>query len=193
VRALDCDFYVLSGHKLLAPTGIGALYGKSDLLRAMPPWQGGGSMIERVAFESSTFAPAPAKFEAGTGSIADAAALGAAVEYLEGIGLERAATYERGLLAYATSALSRIEGLRPIGTADEKAGVLSFVVDWMSPEDLGRYLDTQGIAVRAGHHCAQPALRRFGLTSTVRPSLAFYNTRAEVDALVDAIQRSRVS
>jgi len=193
VSSLDCDFYAFSGHKLLAPTGIGALYGKGDLLRSMPPWQGGGNMIDRVTFESTTYAGFPARFEAGTGSIGDAAALGAAIEYLEGIGLARAATYERGLMAYATRALSRIEGLRPIGTAEEKAGVLSFVVDWMRPEDMGRYLDTQGIAVRAGHHCAQPALRHFGLASTVRPSLAFYNTREEVDALLEAIQRSRVS
>jgi cysteine desulfurase/selenocysteine lyase len=193
VRALDADFYVFSGHKLLAPTGIGVLYGKRALLEAMPPWQGGGSMIDRVTFETTTFSRVPAKFEAGTGNIGDAVALAAAIDYLDKIGLERAASYERGLLAYATKALAGIQGLRPIGTAAEKAGVLSFVVDWMPSEDMGRYLDTQGIAVRSGHHCAQPALRRFGLSSTVRPSLAFYNTRGEIDALVDAIQRSRVA
>jgi cysteine desulfurase / selenocysteine lyase len=189
VQALDCDFYVLSGHKIFGPTGIGALYGKSDVLNAMPPWQGGGSMIAHVTFEKTTYQDAPARFEAGTGNIADAVGLGAALDYVSAIGMETISQYEHALLAYATERMLRVPGLRLIGTAAEKASVLSFVLDEWRAEDVGQALDREGIAVRAGHHCAQPALRRFGYESSVRPSLAFYNTVDDVDALVDALLR----
>jgi cysteine desulfurase/selenocysteine lyase len=191
VQDLDCDFFAFSGHKLFAPTGIGVLYGKSELLEAMPPWQGGGNMIDQVTFENTTYQQAPAKFEAGTGIIAGAVGLGAAIDYLDELGLENVARYEHELLAYGMDLLSRIPGLRLIGTAADKASVLSFVLHGVDPEDMGRYLDSQGIAVRAGHHCAQPAMRRFGVTSTVRPSLAFYNTHAELDALAAAVRRAK--
>jgi cysteine desulfurase/selenocysteine lyase len=191
VQALDCDFYIFSGHKLFAPTGIGAVYGKREVLEAMPPWQGGGNMIDQVTFEEVTYQPAPAKFEAGTGILAGAVGLGAAIDYIEALGMENISRHEHDLLVYATEGLTRIPGLRMIGTAAEKASVLSFVLDGVRTEDMGRYLDREGIAVRAGHHCAQPALRRFGLASTVRPSLAFYNTPAEVDALVAAVRRAK--
>jgi len=184
VRALDVDFYAFSGHKVFAPTGIGVLYGKPEVLEAMPPWQGGGNMIEDVTFERSTYQRPPARFEAGTGNIADAVALGAALDYLTGIGLERVAGYEHDLLGYATRKLTAVPGLRLIGTAERKAGVLSFVLEGRRPEEVGSALDREGIAVRAGHHCAQPILRRYGLESAVRASLALYNTRAEVDSLV---------
>ena len=184
VQALDCDFYVFSGHKVFAPTGIGALYGKSELLSAMPPWQGGGNMIADVTFEKTVYQPAPARFEAGTGNIADAVGLGAALDYLERIGLENVARYEHDLLEYGARRLAEVPRLRPIGTAREKAGVLSFVLEDRPSEQVGSALAREGIAVRAGHHCAQPALRRFGLESTVRPSLALYNTREDIDALV---------
>ena len=189
VQALDADFYVFSGHKVFAPTGIGVLYGKQDLLDAMPPWQGGGNMITDVTFEKTVYQPAPARFEAGTGNIADAVGLGAALDYLERIGLENVARYEHDLLVYATRGLHTIPGLRLIGTAPDKASVLSFVLDGYEPEEVGRALNEEGIAVRAGHHCAQPILRRFGLEATVRPSLAFYNTCEEVDALVAVLRR----
>ncbi len=189
VQALDCDFYVLSGHKIFGPTGIGALYGKSDVLNAMPPWQGGGSMIDYVSFEKTTYQDAPARFEAGTGNIADAVGLGAALDYVSAIGMETISQYEHGLLAYATERMLTVPGLRLIGTAAEKASVLSFVLDEWRAEDVGQALDREGIAVRAGHHCAQPALRRYGLESSVRPSLAFYNTVDDVDALVAALLR----
>lgn len=191
VGALDCDFYALSGHKLFGPTGVGALYGKERLLEEMPPWQGGGSMIREVNFDHTTYNDPPYKFEAGTPVIGDAIGLGAAIDYVSRIGLEVIARHEQGLTAYAMDALSTIPGLRQIGTAPGKVAVLSFVVDWMSSEDLGRCLDREGIAVRAGHHCAQPTMHRFGVPSTVRPSLAFYNTSADVDALVEAIRKSR--
>jgi SufS family cysteine desulfurase len=191
VQDLDCDFFAFSGHKLFAPTGIGVLYGKSELLEAMPPWQGGGNMIDQVTFENTTYQQAPAKFEAGTGIIAGAVGLGAAIDYLDELGLENVARYEHELLAYGMDLLSRIPGLRLIGTAADKASVLSFVLHGVDPEDMGRYLDSQGIAVRAGHHCAQPTMRRFGVTSTVRPSLAFYNTHAELDALAAAVRRAK--
>lgn len=187
VQSLDCDWYVFSGHKVFGPTGIGVVYGKLDLLNATPPWQGGGNMIQDVTFERTIYQPAPARFEAGTGNIADAVGLGAALDYVERLGMENIARYEHGLLLYATAALSTIPGLRLIGTAAEKAGVLSFVLDGFRTEDVGEALNREGIAVRSGHHCAQPILRRFGLESTVRPSLAFYNTCEEIDALVEAV------
>jgi len=190
VQQLDADFYVLSGHKLFGPTGVGVLYGKKQLLDEMPPWQGGGNMIQRVTFEKSTFADPPARFEAGTATLGPAVGLGAAIDYLERIGMESIAIHERELLAYATEALGRIPGLRLIGTAPDKAGVVSFVTDSVSAEDMGRILDQDGIAVRAGHHCAQPTMDRFGVTATVRPSLALYNTHEEVDVLVRAVRRA---
>jgi cysteine desulfurase/selenocysteine lyase len=189
VQALDCDFFAFSGHKLFAPTGIGVLYGKRELLEAMPPWQGGGNMIDQVTFEETTYQPAPAKFEAGTGILAGAVGLGAAIDYLDELGRENIARYEHELLAHGIEALSRIPGLRLIGTAADKASVLSFVLDGVRTEDVGRYLDQEGIAVRAGHHCAQPTMRRFGVASTVRPSLAFYNTHAEIDSLAAAVRK----
>lgn len=189
VKALDCDWYVFSGHKVFGPTGIGAVYGKLDLLNATPPWQGGGNMIQDVTFERTLFQPAPARFEAGTGNIADAVGLGAALDYVERVGLENIARHEHDLLAYATRGLLEIPGLRLIGTAHEKASVLSFVLQGFRSEDVGEALNRYGIAVRSGHHCAQPILRRFGLETTVRPSFAFYNTFGEVDALVEAVRR----
>jgi cysteine desulfurase/selenocysteine lyase len=189
VTALDVDFLVFSGHKVFGPTGIGALYGKSALLEAMPPWQGGGHMIRNVTFAKTTFQNAPEKFEAGTPDIAGAVGLGAAIDYLQNIGLAPIAAYEHELLGYATEALQSVRGLRLIGTAANKASVLSFVIAGYEPEKIAAYLDEQGIAARAGHHCAQPALRRFGVEKTVRASLAFYNTREEVDALVRALHQ----
>lgn len=189
VQALDADFYVFSGHKVFAPTGIGVVYGKTELLELLPPWQGGGNMIADVTFEKTIYQPAPARFEAGTGNIADAVGLGAAIDYLERIGFERASQYEHNLLGYATQGLLTVPGLRLIGTAKEKASVLSFVLNGYSTEEVGSALNREGIAVRSGHHCAQPILRRFGQESTVRPSLAFYNTCGEVDALVSVLRQ----
>ncbi len=189
VQLLDCDFFVFSGHKIFAPTGIGVVFGKADILDTTPPWQGGGSMIADVTFEKTTYNLAPARFEAGTGNIADAVGLGAALDYLEQIGMENIARYEHDLLEYATKGLLTIPGLHLIGTAREKAGVLSFVLDGFRTEDVGKALNQEGIAVRAGHHCAQPILRRFGLETTVRPSLALYNTCEDVDALIAALLR----
>jgi cysteine desulfurase/selenocysteine lyase len=189
VQALDADFYVFSGHKIYGPTGIGALYGKAELLDAMPPWQGGGNMIEDVTFERTRYQSAPAKFEAGTGNIADTAGLGAALDYVDRIGLENIARYEHGLLAYAARGLAAIPGVHLIGTAAEKASVASFVLDGYRPEEVGRALNQEGIAVRAGHHCAQPILRRYGIEATVRPSFAFYNTCEEIDLLLAAVRR----
>jgi cysteine desulfurase / selenocysteine lyase len=189
VQAFDCDWCVFSGHKIFGPTGIGTVYGKAELLEAMPPWQGGGNMIEDVTFEKTLYQPAPAKFEAGTGNIADAVGLGAALEYLTKIGIHNVARYEHELLVYAMEALKSIPGLRLIGTAAEKTSVLSFVLAGHSNQDIGVALNKVGIAVRTGHHCAQPILRRFGLESTVRPSLAFYNTYEEVDRLVSTVKR----
>lgn len=187
VQKLGCDFFVFSGHKLFGPTGIGALYGREELLSAMPPWQGGGNMIHRVTVEKSTYADVPHKFEAGTGNLADAVGVGAAIDYLSRLDLEAADRHERALLQKATAAISDVPGLRVIGEAPDKVSVLSFVVDGVKPEDLGRYLDQQGIAVRAGHHCAQPTLDHFGLESTVRASFAFYNTMGEVDRFAEAV------
>jgi len=189
VQALDCDFYVFSGHKVFGPTGIGAVYGKLDVLENMPPWHGGGNMIVDVTFEKTTYQSAPARFEAGTGNIADAVGLGAALDYVEQIGMESIAAYEHELLNYATQGLLTVPGLRLIGTAREKAGVLSFVLDDVRTEDVGAALNQEGIAVRSGHHCAQPILRRMGVESSVRPSLALYNTCEEIDALVAALLR----
>jgi len=189
VQALDADFFVFSGHKIFGPTGIGALYGKAALLEKLPPWQGGGHMIKDVTFERTLYQHAPEKFEAGTPDIAGVVGLGAAIDYLFKIGLPGLAAYEHALLEYATHALSTVPGVRPIGTAHNKASVLSFVIPGVPNEKIAQHLDQQGIAVRAGHHCAQPAQRHFGLESTVRPSLAFYNTHGEVDALVDALKK----
>jgi cysteine desulfurase/selenocysteine lyase len=189
VQALDCDFYVFSGHKVFAPTGIGVLYGKPDVLAAMAPWQGGGNMIADVTFEKTIYQAPPLRFEAGTGNIADAVGLGAAIDYLDRIGMANIASYEHELLGIATQALRAVPGLTIIGTAKEKAGVISFVLDGCRSEDVGAALDREGIAVRAGHHCAQPILRRFGLETTVRPSLALYNTPEDIDALVAALNR----
>jgi len=187
VQQLDADFFVFSGHKIFAPTGVGVVYGKADILEHMPPWQGGGNMIKDVTFEKTVYNDPPVRFEAGTGTIGDAVGLGAALDYVERIGMANIAAYEHDLLAYGTEALKRIPGLRLIGTAPEKASVLSFVIDGYRTEDIGAALAKEGIAVRAGHHCAQPILRRFGLESTVRPSLAFYNTCDEIDALTAAL------
>jgi len=189
VQALDCDFYVFSGHKIVAPTGIGALFVKTDVLEIMPPWQGGENMISDVTFEKTSYQPPPQRFEAGTGSIADAVGLGAALDYVSAIGLENVSRYEHDLRVYAEERLARVPGLRLIGSAPEKAGVMSFVLDGQRTEDVGRALDQEGIAVRSGHHCAQPSLRRFGLEATVRASLAPYNTCEDIDALVDALLR----
>jgi len=190
VQELDCDFYVFSGHKVLGPTGIGILYGKADFLERMPPYQGGGDMILSVTFEKTRYNTLPYKFEAGTPHIAGVVGLGAALDYLRGIGLDRIAAYEKALLAYGTDVLSAIPGLRLIGTAKEKASVLSFVIEGIHAHDIGTILDQEGIAIRAGHHCAMPVMQRFGVPATARASLAFYNTRGELDALGRAIRKA---
>jgi cysteine desulfurase/selenocysteine lyase len=187
VQSLDCDFFVFSGHKVFAPTGIGVVYGKPEVLEHMPPWQGGGNMIHDVTFEKTLYQLPPQRFEAGTGNIADAVGLGAAIDYLDRAGMVNISRHEHGLLTYATEALQRIPGLHIIGTAKEKAGVLSFVIDGFRTEEIGDYLNRNGIAVRSGHHCAQPILRRFGLESTVRASLALYNTFEDIDTLTAAL------
>ena len=189
VQALDCDFYAFSGHKLCGPTGIGVLYGKAGLLEAMQPFKGGGDMILSVTFEKTTYAQIPAKFEAGTPPIAAAITLGAAVDYLTHIGMARIAAHENDLLDHATREISKLPGLRIIGTAEKKAAVLSFVVQGVHPHDVGTLLNEDGVAIRTGHHCAQPVMQRFNLPATSRASFAFYNTMAEVDALVASIQR----
>jgi cysteine desulfurase/selenocysteine lyase len=189
VQLLDCDFYTFSGHKVFAPTGIGAVFGKRELLEAMPPWQGGGNMIQDVTFERTTYQQPPWRFEAGTGNIADAVGLGAALDYVTRIGIDSIDRYEHELLAYAERRLATVPGLTMIGTPREKAGVLSFVLDGQRTEDVGSALDQEGIAVRSGHHCAQPILRRFGVEATVRASLAFYNICEDIDALTDALRR----
>jgi len=193
VQALDADFYVFSGHKLFAPTGIGVVYGKAQLLEAMPPWQGGGNMIQDVSFEKTLYQPPPNRFEAGTGNIADAVGLGAAIDYVSALGMGNIARYEHELLEYGTALLREVPGLKLIGTAPDKAGVLSFVLDQQRSEDVGQALDRAGIAVRSGHHCAQPILRRFGLESTVRASLAPYNTREDLEALASELRRLQAS
>ncbi len=192
VQSLDCDFFVFSGHKVFAPTGIGVVYGKSEVLEHMPPWQGGGNMIQDVTFEKTVYQQPPQRFEAGTGNIADAVGLGAAIDYLDRAGMANISRHEHGLLIHATEALQRIPGLHIIGTAKEKAGVLSFVMDGFRTEEVGDYLNRNGIAVRSGHHCAQPILRRFGLESTVRASLALYNTMEDIEALETALWNLRL-
>ncbi|MCL5668827.1 MAG: cysteine desulfurase [Gammaproteobacteria bacterium] len=189
VQDLDCDFYAFSGHKLCGPTGIGVLYGKAELLEKMQPYQGGGDMISSVTFEKTTYNALPYKFEAGTPPIAAAIALGAALDYLTGIGMERIAQHERTLLNYATEQLRKLKGVKLIGTAQDKAAVLSFTLDAIHPHDAGTLLDLEGIAIRAGHHCAQPVMQRFGVPATARASFAFYNTLAEVDALVAGVRK----
>lgn len=189
VQELDCDFYAFSGHKVYGPTGIGVLYGKAELLDAMPPYQGGGDMIASVTFEKTTYNALPYKFEAGTPNIAGTIGLGAALDYVNQIGLDRIARYELELLEYGTEALSQISGLRLIGTAKDKAGVLSFVIEGVHPHDVGTILDREGIAIRTGHHCAMPLMERFGIPATARASLAFYNTRADIDALAAGIHK----
>ncbi|MFQ5988775.1 MAG: SufS family cysteine desulfurase [Candidatus Methylomirabilales bacterium] len=189
VRELDCDFYAFSGHKVFGPTGIGVLYGKSELLEAMPPYQGGGDMIKSVTFEKTRYNELPYKFEAGTPHITGVIGLGAALDYLNGIGLERIIPYEHGLLEYATEALSPISDLRIIGTAQEKASLISFVLDGVHAHDVGTILDHEGVAIRAGHHCTMPLMQRFGVPATARASLAFYNTKEEIDVLVGAIHK----
>ncbi|MGF6919868.1 SufS family cysteine desulfurase [Paraburkholderia sp. 40] len=191
VRAIDCDFYALSGHKVYGPTGIGVLYAKAALLEAMPPWQGGGDMIRSVTFEKTEYNAIPWKFEAGTPNIAGAIALGAALDYVDSIGMEVIAAHENELLAYATAALRVIPGLRFIGSARDKAGILSFVLDGVHAHDVGTILDHHGIAVRAGHHCAMPVMQRFGVPATVRASLALYNTHQDIDALIEGLGKVR--
>ncbi|HET7175813.1 MAG TPA: cysteine desulfurase [Gammaproteobacteria bacterium] len=191
VRDLGCDFYAFSGHKMFAPTGIGILYGKEALLDAMPPWQGGGEMIRIVRFGETTYNDLPHKFEAGTPDIAGAVGLGAAVDYLRAVDLDAAQPYEQELLAYGTEGLKGIPGVKLVGTARHKAGVLSFVMDGVHPHDLGTIVDQEGVAIRTGHHCAMPVMERYGLPATARASLAFYNTRADLDALVAALHKAR--
>ena len=189
VGLLDADFYTFSGHKVFGPTGIGVLYGKAKLLDAMPPYQGGGDMIRTVTFEKTTYNDLPYKFEAGTPNIAGGIGMGAALDYVTNLGLDRIAAYEHELLVYGTQLLSRIPGLRMIGTAREKAAVLSFVIDGIHPHDIGTILDRQGVAVRTGHHCAQPVMDWFRIPATTRASLAFYNTTSELDALADGLRK----
>lgn len=189
VQDLDCDFLTFSGHKMFAPTGSGVLYGKKELLEKMPPYQTGGSMIRVVTFEKTTFAGLPEKFEAGTPAIATSIAIGAAIDYLNEIGMDNIAEYEHELLEYATQKLSAIEGVKIIGTAKEKASVISFTIENVHPHDIGTILDQQGIAIRAGHHCAQPIMKFFDVPATARASFAFYNTREEVDKLAEAVQK----
>jgi cysteine desulfurase/selenocysteine lyase len=189
VQDLDCDFYTFSGHKIFGPTGIGALYGKADLLETMPPYQGGGDMISSVTFEKTTYNVLPYKFEAGTPHIAGAIGLGAALDYLGGLGWDMVMAHEHELLAYATVAVSEIPGLRLIGTAKEKASVLSFVLEGIHPHDIGTILDREGVAIRTGHHCTQPLMDRFGVPATARASFALYNTKEEVDALVRGLHK----
>jgi SufS family cysteine desulfurase len=191
VQALDADFYVFSGHKMFAPTGIGAVYGKRALLQAMPAWQGGGNMIDSVTFEHTTYQGIPARFEAGTPNLADAVGLAAAIEYIEQLDRQAAERHEMALLRQASEGLAKISGVRLIGDPRQRAGSLSFVLEGVESEQVGAYLDRRGIALRAGHHCAQPALAHFGLTSTVRPSVAFYNTASEIDALIEAVASAR--
>jgi cysteine desulfurase/selenocysteine lyase len=189
VQDIGCDFFCLSGHKIFAPTGIGALYGRLDLLEQMPPWQGGGSMIESVTFEQSVFAPVPAKFEAGTPILAGAVGLGAAVDYVSQVGLPIIARHEHHLMSRLVEGLSTLKRVRIIGNPKQRAGALSFVIDGIDTGTIGAMLDKEGIAVRVGHHCAQPALAHFGLKASVRPSFALYNTSADVDALIEALDK----
>jgi cysteine desulfurase/selenocysteine lyase len=189
VQALDCDFYAFSGHKVYGPTGIGVLYGKAALLEAMPPYQGGGDMISSVTFEKTTYNTLPYKFEAGTPNVAGVVGLGTALDYLSGMGVDAVAAHEHELLAYATAALAEISGVRLIGTARERAGAVSFVLEGVHPHDIGTILDQEGVAIRTGHHCAQPVMQRFGVPATARASLACYNTREDIDALVEGMYK----
>ena len=191
VRALDCDFYCFSSHKMIGPTGIGVLYGRRELLEAMPPWQGGGDMILSVTFEKTTYNQLPWKFEAGTPNIAGAVGLATAIQYLEGVGMERIAAYERELLDYATVRLSSIPGLTIIGTAPHKAAVVSFTLAGVHPHDIGTVLDAEGVAIRTGHHCAMPVMDFFKVPATARASMSFYNTFEELDRLVAALEHTR--
>ncbi len=191
VRDIGCDFFVFSGHKICAPTGIGVLYAKEPLLQAMPPYQGGGDMIETVTFDKTTYAPAPQKFEAGTPNISGAIGLAAALDYITGIGMDRIGSYEHQLLLYAQEKLTQIQGLKIVGTAAEKAAVISFVLPYAHPHDVGTILDGQGVAIRTGHHCCQPVMDRYGIPATARASLAFYNTREDVDQLVLGLEKVR--
>ena len=191
VQALDCDFYVFTGHKLYGPTGIGVLYGREALLDAMPPYMGGGDMIRSVTFEKTTYADLPHKFEAGTPHIAGVVGLGAAVDYISGIGFDKIATHEKDLMEYGTAALSEIPGLRMIGTARHKASILAFVLKGAHPHDVGTIVDMEGVSIRTGHHCTQPVMERFGVPATARASVAMYNTRQEIDQLVHALHRVR--
>ena len=191
VQALGCDFYAFSGHKTYGPSGIGALWGKAALLEAMPPWHGGGAMIQSVTFEKTTYNVIPYKFEAGTPHIAGVIGFGSALDYVSALGMERIAAYEDGLLRYGTEALSSVPGLRLIGTAREKAGVLSFVIEGVHPHDVGTVLDYEGIAIRTGHHCAQPVMKFFDVPATSRASLALYNTREDFDVLVRGLHKVR--
>jgi cysteine desulfurase/selenocysteine lyase len=189
VQQLDCDFYVFSGHKIYGPTGVGILYGKADLLETMPPYQVGGDMISSVTFEKTIYNKLPYKFEAGTPNIAGGIGLGAAIDYVSELGLERIAAYEQNLLSYATEALGRLPRVRLIGTAPDKASVLSFTIEGIHPHDIGTILDQEGIAIRTGHHCAQPVMDFYKIPASARASLAFYNTHAEIDALIAGIGR----
>lgn len=189
VQIIKPDFYIFSGHKVFGPTGIGVVYGTPEILNSMPPWQGGGNMIADVTFDNTVYQQAPARFEAGTGNIADAVGLGAAIDYISGIGMENISRYEHQLLSYAQNLLVKINGLRIIGTATEKAGVISFLLEGFKPEEVGEALNQVGIAVRSGHHCAQPALRFFGLEASVRASFGFYNTRSEVDLMIEVLKK----
>ena len=191
VQALDCDFYVFSGHKLFGPTGIGVLYGKAHLLEAMPPWQGGGDMIKMVSFEKTLYNDLPYKFEAGTPHIAGVIGLGAAIDYVSATGLEAIAAHEHELLEYATEKILEVKGLRLIGTAQQKTSILSFVIDSIHPHDIGTILDHEGIAIRTGHHCAMPVMTHFNVPATARASFAFYNTFEEVDRLIQALGKAR--
>ena len=191
VDALGCDFYAFSGHKVFGPSGAGVLHGRMPLLEAMPPFMGGGDMIESVSFDGTTYAPVPQKFEAGTPDIASIIGFGAAIDYLDGIGMDEIAAYEHSLLTYATERIQEVSGLRIVGTAKEKAAVISFVLADVHPHDIGTILDGEGIAVRAGHHCAQPLMKRMKVPATARASFAFYNTRADVDRLVDALIKTQ--
>ncbi|MDH5176392.1 MAG: cysteine desulfurase [Gammaproteobacteria bacterium] len=191
VQALDCDFYAFSSHKMCGPTGIGVLYGREALLAAMPPWQGGGDMILAVSFDKTVYNALPYKFEAGTPAIAEAVGLGAAIDYLESLGMERIAAAEHELLVYANERLATIPGLHFVGTAPEKAAVVSFTLEKVHPHDLGTILDSEGVAIRTGHHCAMPVMDFYKLPATARASFAFYNTRAEIDRLVDALHTAR--
>lgn len=191
VQAINCDFYAFSGHKLYGPTGIGALYARYDILKDMPPWQGGGDMIYTVSFEGSTYADVPQRFEAGTPNIAGVIALDAAIAYVQNVGLQAIGRHEARLLEHATRELQQLPGLRMVGTAAHKAGIASFVVQGIHPHDLGTILDTEGVAIRAGHHCAMPLMTRFGLPGTARASFALYNTHDDVDALIAALKKAQ--